>query len=179
MFVRRLVSGVRNSCDASETSRRCASDRLLERGEHRVEGNGEAPELVLAVRVHAAAQVLRRGDVLGGLRQPAGGHERGLRDAEAEQRRQPAAAERDGEQDPAQPVEHVVHLCQRTGDLEGEPRRPRRDDGDPYVRARDGGVPEKRAALAERDLHRALVHRQLEREAGLANVLPSAATSCK
>ena len=42
MFVRRLVSGVRSSCEASATSWRCAPPRLLERPEHRVEARARA-----------------------------------------------------------------------------------------------------------------------------------------
>ena len=48
MFVRRLVSGVRSSCDASATSCALRARRLLEGGEHRVEARGEPAELVVA-----------------------------------------------------------------------------------------------------------------------------------
>ena len=51
MFVRRLVTGVRSSCEASATSWRCACDRgverahrVLERVEHRVEARRQAPD---------------------------------------------------------------------------------------------------------------------------------------
>ena len=46
MFVRRLVSGVRSSCEASATSRRCASCDDCERREHLVEARGQPADLV-------------------------------------------------------------------------------------------------------------------------------------
>ena len=69
-FVRRLVSGVRSSCEASATSCRCASLDSLERAEHRVEAAREPAELVLAVRLDPLGKVARLRDPLGRLRQP-------------------------------------------------------------------------------------------------------------
>ena len=48
MFVRRLVSGVRSSCDASATSWRWARVDSSSAREHRVELAREPAELVLA-----------------------------------------------------------------------------------------------------------------------------------
>ena len=73
MFVRRLVSGVRSSCEASATSCRCARLELLERREHRVEARREPAELVVAGRgrLDPLREVARLGDVLASSRSAA------------------------------------------------------------------------------------------------------------
>ena len=50
MFVRRLVSGVRSSCEASATSWRCARAESSSAREHRVEARREPAQLVVAGR---------------------------------------------------------------------------------------------------------------------------------
>ena len=82
-----------------------------------------------------------------------------------------AAAESDREQDPAQAIEHAVHFVERAGDLQREPVG-ERDDDHADVCAGHRGVLEERLALARGDLQRALVHRQLEREAALPQHAP-------
>ena len=95
MFVRMLVTGVRSSCEASATSRRCTRadsssllDRLVEHGEHRVEAAREAAELVAAALIDPLAEIPRLGDVADGRGQPAHRRERRAGDEPAEQRRE-------------------------------------------------------------------------------------------
>jgi len=65
MFVRRLVSGVRSSCDASETQLALGERRLLEGGQHRIEAGGEPRKLVAAAAIlDPAREVAGRRDVL-------------------------------------------------------------------------------------------------------------------
>ena len=67
MFVRRLVSGVRSSCEASWTSCRCRCCASSSDCEHRVEGGREAAELVAAAHLDPLREVARRAHVLGRL----------------------------------------------------------------------------------------------------------------
>ena len=87
MFVRRLVSGVRSSCDASDTSCRCAPVDSSSAAEHRVEA-GEPAELVLAARHDALREVAGLGDPLGRRGQAADGREGGAGDEQPRLQRQ-------------------------------------------------------------------------------------------
>ena len=75
MLVRRLVTGVRSSCEASATSWRWARTdssscraRLLEPLEHLVEAGRELADLVVGVDREALAEVVGLADQLGGVR---------------------------------------------------------------------------------------------------------------
>ena len=109
MFVRTLVTGVRSSCEASATRRRCMradSSSLCTVSssavEHRVEAGGQAAQLVAAPLVDALAEITRLGHVLHRRRQPAHRGQRGSRDEPAEQRRERDAAERQDHEDQPQ-----------------------------------------------------------------------------
>ena len=66
MFVRRLVSGVRSSCEASATSCRCAPTDCSSVAEHRVEARRRAGRARRGPRPRSRRlEVVRRGDVLG------------------------------------------------------------------------------------------------------------------
>ena len=118
MFVRRLVKGVRSSCEASATKRRwlraessSAASIVLKlparRPSSSVPSSAMRRERSRVAVTSSVASVSRRT-----------GRERGARDDEAERRREPDAAERDEDQDRAQPVEGGVHLGERPRDLE-------------------------------------------------------------
>ena len=75
MFVRRLVTGVRSSCEASATSWRCArtdssssAREPCEPLEHVVEARRQLPDLVVGVDPQAMREVVGLADLLGGLR---------------------------------------------------------------------------------------------------------------
>ena len=117
MFVRRLVSGVRSSCEASETSCRCERAESSSAPEHRVEGRGEPRELVLAVDVDPLGEVARLRDVLGGPRQPLHRREHGPRDEQPEGGGEPDPDEREGDQPALDSAEGAVDLLQRARHL--------------------------------------------------------------
>ncbi len=68
-LVRSEVSGVRSSCDASATSRRCARWECSSASSIVLKLARQARELVVAAGLDAARQVARARDVLGGLGQ--------------------------------------------------------------------------------------------------------------
>ena len=100
--------------------------RVVERLEHRVERRGQPRELVVALRLDAARQVARAGDVLGGLGQ-LGDRSHGVAGGEAaEERRQRDAAEREQPEAEPQPRERRVDLAHRPRELDrGAVRRAR------------------------------------------------------
>ena len=95
MFVRRLVSGVRSSCEASETSWRCARAESSSASSIVLNVRGEPGELVLAAGVDPLREVACLRDVLGGPRQSLHRRERRPRDEEPEPGRQRDADQRD------------------------------------------------------------------------------------
>ncbi len=121
MFVRRHVSGVRNSCDASATSCRWA----------RFESSSPASIVLKLVArrlsssrpltLDALGEIARLRDALRRLRQPANRSECGARDDEPERGGDADSGKRDGDQEQANPSQSVVHLGQRTRDLDGVP----------------------------------------------------------
>ena len=64
-FVRRLVSGVRSSCDASATSWRWAATACSSAASMVLKLAGEPAQLIASGDVDAAGEVVRLGDVLG------------------------------------------------------------------------------------------------------------------
>jgi hypothetical protein len=168
MFVRRLVSGVRSSWEASATLR---AGGVLQRREHRVEAGGEAAQLVVAADVDAARQVARVRHVLRRLREALHGRERRAGDHEPERGGQADPAERDEQEDGAQARERVVDLGQGARHLSGEPRR-ERDREDPDVDALDVGVAVVAPLLAGGDGAGPLVDRQRHVVAGRAPDVP-------
>ena len=119
MFVRRLVSGVRSSCDASATSWRWA----------RFESSSPASiELKLVARRLSSSRPLTSmrsreiaclRDALGGLREPADRCQRSARHNEPERGSDPDSRERNDDEEEAETGERLVHLGQRTRDLDG------------------------------------------------------------
>ena len=122
MFVRRLVSGVRSSCEASWTSWRwrCAASS----------SDASIALKVVASRLSSSlpgdvdplGEVARRAHVLGGLAEPAQRLERGARDEEARGRRDRDPAEGDEEEPELDPRERVVGGVDRGRDLDREAR---------------------------------------------------------
>ena len=121
MFVRKLVSGVRSSWDASATSWRCARGRFLEGSEHGVEARREAAQLVPAVCVDPLGEVARVRDLLARLGEAPHRCERGSRDEEPERCGDPDPSGRDQEQEERDPIERVMDIRQRLCDLERVP----------------------------------------------------------
>ena len=108
MFVRRLVSGVRSSWEASATSCRCALLESSSAAEHRVEARGEPAELVVRPRSTRSAARGRRVSVtrLGRVGQPPDRRERRARRRAGRALRRPpmppAAIEDQEERDPVE-----------------------------------------------------------------------------
>ena len=123
MFVRRLVSGVRSSCDASATSWRCARVDSSSAAEHRVEARREPAQLVAvrstSIRSERSPVTLTRSAVSVSR---VTGRERGARDEQPEHGRDGDPARRDEQEDHAEPLERLVDLGQRSRDLHGRPR---------------------------------------------------------
>ena len=183
MFVRRLVSGVRSSCEASATSCRCTRRRIVQRAEHRVEARREPAELVLAVRVDPLGQVAGLGDVLGRLGQPADRRERGTGDEQPEPGsdadRRPA---RSGS-GPADARERVVDFVSGRATWTAHPRAARmgRDDARRVCSASTRGIGEDTHRAAPR-AHLAGAPGRHGQEAALIRICPPARsvarTSC-
>ena len=93
--------------------------RALQRVEHRVEALREAPDLIFARGLDPVGEVLRAGDVLGGLGQALDRRHRGAGDEPSEQRGQRDPADVEQHQDQAQARERAVHVGQRLGELGG------------------------------------------------------------
>ena len=166
MFVRRLVTGVRSSCEASATSWRCActeaSSALIERSE-RVEHGVEAAAPAARSRppdgLDPPAEVLRRADVLGGLGQALERlHGRAGHQA-AEQGRQRDAADDEQREDQAQARQQAVDFGQRLGELHGASAAERLGE-DAQVDAVHAGVAEERLAAVRGERAGARIDRQ-------------------
>ena len=136
MFVRRLVSGVRSSCDASATSWRWAS---RERSSAASIVLNAAPRRPISSSCRPTSmrrdEVLGRGDVLGLGGQPRASARRAARDGEAQPAGERDAAEADGQQDDAQPLERAVDLGERARDDQLAPLTGPARDEDAQVRA--------------------------------------------
>ena len=125
MLVRRLVIGVRSSCEASATSWRCArtessssSRELWRRSIIALKRRRELADLVVGVDMDAAGQVLGLGDVLGGLGDLGERREHLARSEPSEHRRERDAACAKQEQDQAQAREDVVDAVERARELD-------------------------------------------------------------
>ena len=95
--------------------------RPVERVEHPVERRRQPAELVPAGVLDPPAEVLRRGDVLGGVGQPPHRGEGRPGDEPPQHRREGDAPGGQEDQDQAQPFEHRVDLPERTGDPTARP----------------------------------------------------------
>ena len=80
MFVCRLVSGVRSSCDASATKRRCVSSDSSSAPSIVLNDGAQGCELVVPALGNALARLAGLGDSLGRGGQPAHRSERRARD---------------------------------------------------------------------------------------------------
>ena len=90
----------------------------LERGHHLVEAGGEPAELVVAADVDPVGQVVRAGDLLGGVRDLPGRRERGARHNRAEGGGERDATGADRGQDDDQRVERVIRVLEGAGHLD-------------------------------------------------------------
>ena len=125
MLVRRLVIGVRSSCEASATSWRCAATERSSVSSIALKCCGQLADLVLGLDLDPAPEVLGGGDVARGLGDV---HDRGddvARHEPAERDRQRHAAEAHQRQDQPQAREHGVGALQRAPELD------RADRGEP------------------------------------------------
>ena len=160
MFVRRLASGVRSSCDASATSWRCAStdrssaSRVVLNDRVRRPSSSSAP-----LSGSRAATSASPGDPLRPLRERPHRPQRPPGDEPPERRPRHHPARRDEQQHHAEPVEERIRLVQPARELRrhagGHLRRQH-----PQVGAVHRLVGEERAARAGRDLPRPRVHLQ-------------------
>ena len=144
-LVRSEVSGVRSSCEASATSRRCARWDVVERLEHRVERAGQARELVVAVALDPAGEVVGPGDVLGRVGQLRHGLDRR---AGGEPARAPSAAAMPSSDDQPRPRRSVRSVASTSAsgprDLERAPAGSRRGE-DPHLRRRRASTSARKA----------------------------------
>ena len=135
--------------------------RRLERREHRVEGRGEARELVAPVLLDSPREVARLRHLLSGVGETAHRREHRARDDDAKRGGDGHADERDEEQPVADPRERAVHLVERSRDLQCVPPLERRRQH-PHVRPLDMGIGEERLLpLPRRGVAVALGDRQL------------------
>ena len=164
--MRAAVSGVRSSCDASATRRRCAPTDVLERREHRVESRREPAELVAAVDRDALGQVAGLGDRLGGRRQAAnrpqrrGGDERRERGRD----RDPDAAD---QEDPELDAVSALSVGARSSATTSAAARDAAGDELPQVVALDRRVEVVRPRRAS------TAWRRLDQESAVPCVSPS------
>ena len=112
MFVCRLVSGVRSSCEASATKRRCVSSDSSSEASIVLKDAAEARELVLSALGNPLARLARLGDPLGRRGQAAYRSERRARDERAGRRGDGDPPERDEDEDEPQPLEGAIRLLQ-------------------------------------------------------------------
>ena len=119
MFVLRLVSGVRSSCEASATSCRCA--RLESSSAASIvlklvasRPSSSSPVEVDSIRCERSRVSVTASVVCG---QPPHRRERCARDEQAERGRNRDPADRDQDQEERDPVQRAVHLRQRPRDL--------------------------------------------------------------
>ena len=129
-----LVSGVRSSCDASATKRRCVS--IASSSAASIVLN-DAPSRAISSWPPSARALsgARRRDPLRRVGQAAHRRERRARDERAAGGGRDDAAERDEDQDQAQAVQVVVQVVylRRDDDRAGERRQQRRNDLAPVV----------------------------------------------
>ena len=114
-----LVRGVGHELALRVHGRVERAHGVLERVEHRVEAAGEAPELVFPGGLDAPAEILRQGDVLGGLGEALERLHRRARHEPPEQRGEGDAADDEQDEDQAQPAEQAVDFGERLGELDG------------------------------------------------------------
>ena len=144
MFVCRLVSGVRSSCEASATKRRCVSSDSSSAASIVLKEAPRRRELVVPALGNALARLAGLGDSLGRVAQPAHRSERRSRDRRGRHGGSGDRAERDEDQDDAQPFERPVGRLQALDDEDGSVRlRPAR-------RTREAGPAGRSAKLLGR-----------------------------
>ncbi len=152
MLVRRLVMGVRSSCEASATSWRWACTEASSAPIERSSASSIA--LKLAARRPSSSspegsmrplRSLRDGDVLGGFGEALERLYGGAGDEAPEQRGERDAADDEQREDQAQAAEQAVDFGERLGELHGAPFAERLGEH-AQVDAADGGVAEERLA---------------------------------
>ena len=152
MFVRRLVSGVRSSCDASETSCRCA----------RAESSS-APSIVLNVAASRESSSVPDASIRRERSRVSDtssavlvsrwtGASTAFATTQPERGRERDPDGGDQEQEHSDPVERGVDLLERPRDLEREPRVVDRERVDAEMRAGDARIGEERSMVAGRRL---------------------------
>ena len=137
---------------------------LVERLEHRVEGRGEARELVAPLDADALRQVARRAHALRGGRELAHGRERRARNEEAGDRGDADAAERDENQPELDLRQLVIDVFQRRDDLDRRVARIERRDEEAHVLAFVMRFEVERVLLPRRDSLRLGHARQQRRD---------------
>ena len=125
---------MRSSCEASATSRRCAASERSSAAIISLKLGGETAELVVAAHLDPVGQVVRAGDLLGGIRDLPGRRQRGPCHERAEGRGERDAAGANRRQDDDQRVERVVRVLQGAGHLDRSAVGERLGE-DPEVRA--------------------------------------------
>jgi hypothetical protein len=133
--------------------------RLLQLVEGRVEGAGEAAELVVAALREPAPDVAIARHRFGPLGEAAHRGERGARDQGPEPGRECDARERERGEDRGERAEHAVDLVERAGHLDGLARLDRLGEH-AQVLAVHVAIGEEGTPLAARDGPHAVVNRQ-------------------
>ena len=119
MFVCRLVNGVRSSCDASATKRRCVSIDSSSAPSIVLNAPPSRDELVAAVCIgDALARVAGLGDPLRGAGQAPHRHERRARDERAAAPRRRDAADETRSRISCEPVERAVDVVDGANELQ-------------------------------------------------------------
>ena len=120
MFVCMLVSGVRSSCEASATNRRCVSSDSSSAPSIVLNALAEARELIAAADGHALARLAGLRDSLRGCSEATDRDERRAGNECASCRAGCKPAREDEEQDQLEPVQRALDVVGRTHELEGE-----------------------------------------------------------
>jgi hypothetical protein len=121
--------------------------RGLQAREHRVEARGHAPDLVVAARVDAPAEVAGGLDVLGRVGQLGHRGDHAPREQPAHARGERGAGGHERHEHCSQALEDMIGIRERARHLHGADRSQRRDE-DPQVQAVDVVVGEAAAGLA-------------------------------
>ena len=124
MLVRSVASGVRSSCEASATSRRCAASERSSAAIISLKLAASRPSSSSPRDLDPLGQVVGPRDLLGRVGDLAGRRERGARHERPERRGERDAAGADRGQDDDQGVEGVVGVLERAGHLHRAARRP-------------------------------------------------------
>ena len=120
MLVRRLVIGVRSSCEASATSWRWAATERSSVSSIALKCSASSPISSWVCDLDPASEVLGGGDVARGLGDVRDRRDDVARDEPPERDRERDAAEADEQEDQPQPREHRVGRLQRAAELDRE-----------------------------------------------------------